>query len=362
MMKGWYVWHSFGFRILVVSFTFQTTISHAKSIVPMETGKEEISPYWTFNETADISKYEQFDHKKFLEHELHLQVPDPNVVDVRLPVKPRTISTTTAALAPVTPTAEPIIHVGTSNVTVQLGSTALLHCEIANLSGTMVSWVRRRDWHILSSGLLTYIKDERFRVFHSDKSDDWDLRISPVAKIDNGTYECQVGTGTGIMTHYFNLFVSVPTAVIMGSEEYHIGEGSSISLICYVENSPVPPQFVLWYHNDKIISTSHFNQNGLKSDRLSISTEQNGKNGHKIISRLTINKAIQMDTGNYTCQPPNTDPDSTYIHITPEFDNTAAIQRHKSSNSAISTRSLWLFHLSSLIFIVDNKLPKVFFL
>lgn len=55
-----------------------------------------------------------------------------------------------------------------------------------------VSWVRRRDWHILSSGVLTYINDGRFRIFHSEKSDDWDLRISPVSRIDNGTYECQV--------------------------------------------------------------------------------------------------------------------------------------------------------------------------
>lgn len=45
----------------------------------------------------------------------------------------------------------------------------------------------------MSSGVFTYINDGRFRVFHSEKSDDWDLRISPVAKIDNGTYECQVG-------------------------------------------------------------------------------------------------------------------------------------------------------------------------
>lgn len=45
-----------------------------------------------------------------------------------------------------------------------------------------------------------------------------------------------MGTGTGIMTHYFNLFVIVPTAVISGSDEYHTGEGSSITLICKVEN------------------------------------------------------------------------------------------------------------------------------
>lgn len=46
----------------------------------------------------------------------------------------------------------------------------------------------------------------------------------------------QVGTGTGIMTHYFNLFVIVPTAVIAGNNEYHIGEGSSITLLCTIEN------------------------------------------------------------------------------------------------------------------------------
>lgn len=62
------------------------------------------------------------------------------------------------------------------------------------------------------------------------------------------------------------------------------------------------------------MSSSHFNKNGLKTDRISISTEQIGRKMH---SRLTITKAIQIDTGNYTCQPPNTDPDSTYIHISP---------------------------------------------
>lgn len=50
----------------------------------------------------------------------------------------------------------------------------------------------------------------------------------------------QVGTGTGIMTHYFNLFVIVPTAVISGNDEYHIGEGSSITLYCAIENVSMP--------------------------------------------------------------------------------------------------------------------------
>lgn len=57
-----------------------------------------------------------------------------------------------------------------------------------------VSWVRRRDWHILSSGLFTYTNDERFQILHAEGSDDWTLQIKYVQKRDNGTYECQVSS------------------------------------------------------------------------------------------------------------------------------------------------------------------------
>lgn len=52
--------------------------------------------------------------------------------------------------------------------------------------------MRRRDWHIISSGVLMYTNDERFQVLHSEGSDDWILQIKYVQKRDNGTYECQV--------------------------------------------------------------------------------------------------------------------------------------------------------------------------
>lgn len=59
-----------------------------------------------------------------------------------------------------------------------------------------MSWVRRRDWHIISSGVLMYTNDERFQVLHSEGSDDWILQIKYVQKRDNGTYECQVHIAT----------------------------------------------------------------------------------------------------------------------------------------------------------------------
>ncbi|KAK9892144.1 hypothetical protein WA026_018343, partial [Henosepilachna vigintioctopunctata] len=84
-----------------------------------------------------------------------------------------------------------------TNITVQLGATAFLHCHVRStndrtLAGSeQVSWVRRRDWHILSSGVFTYTNDERFQILHAEGSDDWTLQIKYVQKRDNGTYECQ---------------------------------------------------------------------------------------------------------------------------------------------------------------------------
>lgn len=57
-----------------------------------------------------------------------------------------------------------------------------------------VSWMRKRDLHILTSGIHTYTGDARFSVRHPEHSDDWDLRIEYVQKRDGGVYECQVNT------------------------------------------------------------------------------------------------------------------------------------------------------------------------
>jgi Immunoglobulin I-set domain len=57
-----------------------------------------------------------------------------------------------------------------------------------------VSWIRKRDLHILTVGILTYTNDQRFQSLHSDGSDEWTLRISSPQTRDSGVYECQVST------------------------------------------------------------------------------------------------------------------------------------------------------------------------
>ncbi|XP_046388578.1 roundabout homolog 2-like [Ischnura elegans] len=251
---------------------------------------------------------------------------------------------------PVPPTPAPsFANEASSNVSAQLGATAFLHCHVRNLGQRTVSWVRRRDWHILTSGLFTYTNDERFQVIHSHGSDDWTLQIKYVQTRDNGTYECQVSTGAGRLSHLFHLRVVVPEAIILGSGEYHVGEGSAISLVCIIENSPVPPQYVFWYHNDRMITydTSRPGSEVLVGPvSVSVSTEP----GPKTHSRLLISHATLGHSGNYTCRASNSNPSTIHVFVS-RGDNTAAIQGHESSSTAAF--SLRDFHVTLIAAILS---------
>ncbi|XP_056646510.1 hemicentin-2-like isoform X1 [Diorhabda sublineata] len=207
-----------------------------------------------------------------------------------------------------------------TNVTVQLGATAYLHCHVRTtgdrtLAGAeQVSWVRRRDWHILSSGVFTYTNDERFQILHAEGSDDWTLQIKYVQKRDNGTYECQI---------------VVPEATIQGtrSGEHHVDVGSIIDLVCIIERSPTPPQYVFWYHNDHMINYD--------TARGGISVET--VPGPRTQSRLTIRDTNDADSGNYTCSASNTEPASIYVFVS-EGDNVDAILMRKSCAMCIASQ------------------------
>uniref|UniRef100_A0A336MNW8 CSON003621 protein n=1 Tax=Culicoides sonorensis TaxID=179676 RepID=A0A336MNW8_CULSO len=59
------------------------------------------------------------------------------------------------------------------------------------ISVNQISWIRRRDWHILSSGSQLYTNDERFGILHQPGSNVWTLQIKYVQQRDSGMYECQ---------------------------------------------------------------------------------------------------------------------------------------------------------------------------
>ena len=69
-------------------------------------------------------------------------------------------------------------------------SDSFLRCQ----SLFQVSWLRRRDQHILAVGDFKYVADDRFRAFYSAATDTWMLQIKSVKKSDAGSYECQIPT------------------------------------------------------------------------------------------------------------------------------------------------------------------------
>lgn len=209
------------------------------------------------------------------------------------------------------------------NVTTQLGQTAYLHCLVNNLGDKTVLWIRRLDYHVLTVGMDTFTADDRFQTMHVDNHD-WALQIKYVQLGDAGVYECQVSSDPKI-SYFVNLTVLVAKAKIEGGPEMFIRTGSAINLTCVISQSPEPPPFVFWYHNDRMI-----NYISSKGD---ITLQKSSAD--TAISRLYIRRALVMDSGNYTCGPANAEPVSISVHVV-NGEKPAAMQH--DSNPGVANR------------------------
>ncbi|XP_067143604.1 V-set and immunoglobulin domain-containing protein 10-like [Centruroides vittatus] len=219
------------------------------------------------------------------------------------------------------------------NVTTQLGQTVYLHCIVHNLGDKTVSWIRRRDFHVLTVGLVTYTSDDRFQAVHMERSDDWILKLQLAQLSDAGLYECQVNTHPLISLFVF-LTVVVPKASIRESPDLYVKTGSSINLTCLINQSPEPPAFVFWYHNDRMINYD--------STRGEINLQKAGED--TAISRLYITNAQPIDSGNYTCGPSNADATSISVHVL-NGEKRAAIQHDLNTSPSICSRftsNIWI--------------------
>lgn len=227
------------------------------------------------------------------------------------------------------------------NKTAQVGSTTYLHCHVRNLANKQVSWIRRRDYHILTSGLHAYSRDARFSVVRSEDADDWALRIRFLQKRDEGAYECQVSTKTGRYGYLIQLEVVVPEAVISGPTERHLQAGSTISLTCTIQGGLIPPQFIFWFHNNKMINYDQ------SRGGITVAMDQRVPT----TSRLTIMNASLHDSGNYSCTANSIIPASILVFVSEGDFKTAAIQRLESSTTSVTKISTtnFLLHLFSFL-------------
>ncbi|XP_038222086.1 hemicentin-2-like [Zerene cesonia] len=186
--------------------------------------------------------------------------------------------------------------------TAAVGQPAYLHCRVKNLGDRSVSWIRKRDLHILTVGVHTYSSDARFAALHTDGSDEWTLRVAHAQPRDSGAYECQVSTEPKISLSFW-LTVVVSKAEILSGPELFVRAGSDINLTCIARHAPDPPSFIYWYRGSNVVN---YAQRG----GISVETEQRTRT-----SRLLIARASPRDSGNYTCAPSSSDSASVVVHV-----------------------------------------------
>jgi len=234
-----------------------------------------------------------------------------------------------------------------SHVTAQVGHPAYLKCSVLNLGDQLVSWVRKRDWHILTSGRHVFTADNRFQILRPIDNNqttkanvtDWILQIQYVEQSDNGFYICQVPTDLGLLSHQVQLEVLVPEVFILGQKDLIVDRGTTLSLVCIVENSPIPPEFVFWYQNDRLLN--------FDPTREGVSVETD--HGSRTHSQLQITNAVETDTGNYTCRASNGKPASIYVQVW-AGDQAAAMSRKNNAQGIFLCGSeLTLVHLFSAL-------------
>ncbi|XP_014286138.3 zwei Ig domain protein zig-8 isoform X2 [Halyomorpha halys] len=225
------------------------------------------------------------------------------------------------------------------NVTAVVGQSAVLHCRVKHVGDRTVSWMRKRDLHILTSNIYTYTGDGRFSVIHPDPSDDWNLKIEYVQKRDSGIYECQVNTEPKI-NMAIHLNVEAAQANIWGPEDVYVKKGSTISLTCTVNVHSTPPSSVHWYQGSSVVD--------FDSPRGGISLETE-KTASGTTSKLLVTKASLTDSGNYTCVPSNANPASVYVHVLNAGEYPAAMQHGEHGGSSSSSVGQLSCHFLVLI-------------
>ncbi|KAH8413055.1 hypothetical protein KR009_007777, partial [Drosophila setifemur] len=246
------------------------------------------------------------------------------------------------------------------NITGRTGHTeAIIKCRVDSLHDKSVSWIRKRDLHILTVGTATYTTDKRFQVTESKDSRDWTLHVkSPLAK-DSGIYECQVNTEPKMsMAFQLNIIEISPDAkaVISGQHDLHFKAGSAIILNCVVQQPSVKDIGpIYWYRGEHMITPFDADDGEVEipagkeeKDPQRISEDGPSANdimsevdlqrefatriamesqlGDTLKSRLRISNAQTTDTGNYTCQPTTASSASVLVHVIND-ENPAAMQK-----------------------------------
>ncbi|XP_037080453.1 neural cell adhesion molecule L1-like [Pollicipes pollicipes] len=209
---------------------------------------------------------------------------------------------------------------GPANVTASVGQTAKLLCQIHDLGDRAVSWIRKRDLHILTTDIFTYTSDARFQVAHLEGSTNWTLLVKYAQVRDNGIYECQVNTSPKLSLA-FNLHVVESFARIQGPRRVYAKFDSVLRLTCVV-NMP---------KNNEVNLTWLLDGRPLSKERWVTETSD-----EYVTSRLVIRGARGRDSGTYTCAPDRAAHAHVHVHVI-SGEHPAAMQHGVAGGQQIKT-------------------------
>ncbi|KZC10404.1 PREDICTED: hemicentin-1-like [Dufourea novaeangliae] len=235
----------------------------------------------------------------------------------------------------------PVFEPTAANVSAYVGQTVYLPCRVRNLGDKVVSWMRSKDLHILTSGTSPFSSDTRFGPQHTPGSDAWTLRLNNARKTDSGQYECQVNTEPKMMyavqlsvrdadkpegydePHSQQTRISyestAPVAAIMGPREQKVAPGSTITLRCVIL-SPYqtrPIRGVQWLRDNKLLT--------FQAARGGINVETE-RGAARTVSELTLAEVTPNDVGKYSCRPTEGRTDTVMLIVEPG-ERTEAMQR-----------------------------------
>ncbi|XP_042210969.1 lachesin-like [Homarus americanus] len=192
------------------------------------------------------------------------------------------------------------LHVqNNTKVFAQVGGEATFTCFTHHLSDEMVTWMKRDDDQLLTVGQTVYAAETRFSATHSHHSKAWELWVKDVQLSDAGHYECQLTTHPPV-TFSFTLKVTQAEAVVSGTSEVHIEEGSKLALECHVRHAVAPPVYIFWYHNSTMVN---YGQHALEVHH------------HNYTSSLVVMRVRPSDAGTYTCEPHLATPANVTVHV-----------------------------------------------
>ncbi|CAL4131392.1 unnamed protein product, partial [Meganyctiphanes norvegica] len=125
---------------------------------------------------------------------------------------------------------------------------------------------------------------------------------SPQVK-DSGIYECQINTKP-TKRQFINLQVLEPRSSISEGRELYLDRGSTLSLTCNVHNTKNPPEYISWYHGNKV---ARFEEPDMREKTVLLPNVS--------YSTLILDKAKVHNSGTYTCSPSNANEASIRVHV-----------------------------------------------